>query len=119
MADILFKGENAEQQDEFQVSDLFQSSIISSSLHRLVPPSALNLTPDELYQEIRNIAQIRFGFSIPEDLKEFACLQSINYKTSLLRDLCKCIGVQLLDEEKREYLLGNSIEQITAHYKTA
>ena len=58
MADILFKtAENAnEQQEEFCVSDLFQSTIISKGLHRLVPPTALNLTPDELYQEIRNIA---------------------------------------------------------------
>ena len=52
MGDLLFKqiDKSNEDQEEFVIDDLFQSSILSNSLHRLVPPSALNLTPNEFYQ---------------------------------------------------------------------
>ena len=95
---------------------MFQSSILSNGLHRLLQPSALSVTPDEIYQEIKKIAEVRFGFQCPKKLNDFAWMDSIHYKTALLRDLCKCIGIQLIDEEKREYLFGNSINCIIAYY---
>ena len=55
MSDLLFKQvavENATQ-EAFKVEDLFQSSILSNSLHRLVPPTALNLKPSEIFLQIR------------------------------------------------------------------
>ena len=74
MADVLFKNienQNNKEQDDFKVDDLFKSSILSNGLNRLVPPSGLNITPDELYNEIKNIAKLRFSFECPKNLSGF------------------------------------------------
>jgi hypothetical protein len=55
------------------------------------------MTPEELFAEIRKIAATRFGYTIPDKLEELVCLQTVNNKTSLLRDVCKTIGIQLVD----------------------
>jgi hypothetical protein len=99
MVDILFQQGNglSSAADEFDVSDIFSSSTLSTGLHRLVPPHALSMTPEELFAEIRKIADTRFGYTIPDKLEELVCLQTVNNKTSLLRDVCKTIGIQLVD----------------------
>ena len=81
-----------------------------------MPPHALTVTPEELFAEIRKIASTRFAYTIPEKIDDLVCLQTVNNKTSLLRDLCKAVGIQLVDEGKREFLLSNSLEQVLAHY---
>ena len=95
MSDILFKQGDGitSAADEFNVTDIFQSSILSTGLHRLVPPHALSMTPEEIYTEIRKIADVRFGYKINENLSEIECLSTVNNKTSLLRDICKSVGI--------------------------
>ena len=100
----------------FNIGDIFSAPQVSKCLHKLVPPTALRTTPKDLYTEMREIAKQRFGFELPNDMKRLLCLQSINNKTSLLRDLCKSLGVKLEYNPKHEFLLGNKTKQIVAYY---
>jgi hypothetical protein len=93
MCDILFRQKLEESQTAFLVGDLFSSELVAKSLHRVLPPSGLSITPKSLYAEVKEIAKARFDVDLPNDQKKLLCLQSVHSKTSLLRDICKTIGV--------------------------
>jgi len=96
MSEILFKQNEAQlNQEEFKVEDLFSQPVISSGLYRMTPPSSLSVTPREIYEQVKEIAKVKFGHELPSEQKKLGCLQSIPYKTALLRDICKILGVQL------------------------
>lgn len=61
---------------------------------------------------MRLIAKARFEFDLsnPEAL---SCLRTPLCKQSLLRDLCRCLGVQL---KAQPYMLSNNIKQVAAHH---
>jgi len=52
MSEILFKSNVAMVDDfeEFKVEDLFSQTVLSSGLHRLIPPTFLSLSPREIYE---------------------------------------------------------------------
>ena len=58
-----------------------------------MPPAFFNLTPREIYEQVKEIARSKFGHELPAEQKKLNCLQSVAYKTALLRDLCRKIGV--------------------------
>ena len=116
MSEILFKinENNIGEADEFSVEDLFSQSVLSCGLNRLNTPSFYNITPREIYEQVKEIAQIKFDHELPAEQKKLGCLQSVNYKTALMRDLCRTIGVQITLDESKKLLLGNKIKPIVA-----
>lgn len=122
MSDILFNetnmtmgGQATTEFDEFKVEDLFNTPILSTGLNRLLTPPALAITPKELYDQIKEVASGRFGYQIPEQ-KKLNALSTPNQKTSLLRDLCLKVGVQLRYDEERTLVLGNNFKHLQAYY---
>jgi len=89
--------------------------MISNGLHRLLSPSFISITPRQVYDEIKEIARVKFGHELPAEQKKIACLSTVNYKQAFMRDLCKVLGVQLVVDEKKRYLLGNKIKPIVSY----
>lgn len=109
MADILFQP--SVDSEEFNIKDLFGNSYFAEGLNRVESSNAFNATPAQLYAQIREIAVARFDHQLPEQ-KKLACLSSTFNKASLLRDLCRALGVQL---KAQPYMLSNNIKQIVAY----
>lgn len=116
MSQILFQQNEAlvGVADEFKIDDLFTQPVLSTGLYRFLPPSFLNITPREIYEQVKEIARVKFGHELPGEQKKLACLQTVHSKTALLRDLCKCLGVQLVVDQNKKLLLGNKIKPIVA-----
>jgi hypothetical protein len=77
----------------------------------------LHLTPQQLYEKIVNMCQIKFNFALNADQKQLKCLRSTFLKSALLRDLCKAIGVQILQKDSKSgFVLGNDLKEIQAHH---
>ena len=113
----LFSGQESDKQESlFDVQDIFQERVLATGLHKIMQPLALTIAPKDLYAEIRQIALGRFGLELPNDQKRLLCLQTVNTKTALLRDLCKAIGVKLEYNPQREFLMGNKTKQIVTYY---
>ena len=114
MDEILFKSNElmVSQTEEFNVEDLFSQPVLSNGLHRLMPPTFFSLTPREVYDQIKEIAKVKFGHELPAEQKKLGCLQKVNYKTALLRDLCKVIGIQIVFDQQKKLILGNKIKPI-------
>jgi len=90
MDDILFQPST--DCEEFKLQDLFTNAQLSEGLNRIPLSSALKITPQDLFTEISLIAKTRFDHQLPEQ-KKLSCLGSTLQKASLLRDLCKTMGV--------------------------
>lgn len=99
---------------DFKIDDLFALPVLSTGLHRTLPPSFLNLAPRDIYEQVKEIAKGKFGHELPSEQKKLACLQTVHSKTALLRDLCKCLGIQLRVDSNKKLLLGNKIKPIVA-----
>lgn len=110
MSDILFQP--SVEAEEFSLSSLFTNSYFAEGLNRVEYSNVLKLTPAQLYAQIREIAEARFGYQLPEQ-KKLACLGSTFQKASLMRDLCRAIGVQL---KSQNYMLTNNVKQIAAYH---
>ena len=52
MSEVLFKQQELlmGDQEEFKVSDLFSQPVLSSGLHRMIPPSFISVTPRDIYE---------------------------------------------------------------------
>ena len=76
MSEILFRQNEImmASQAEFEVGDLFSQPVLSSGLHRLIPPSFFSLTPRTLYEQIKEIARVKFGHELPAEQKKLGCL---------------------------------------------
>jgi hypothetical protein len=76
------------------------------------------MTPAKLYAMICENAKKRFSdFELPESQMRLKCLQSAPLKSSLLRDLCKVVGIQIVSREARkEFALTNNLKQLQDHY---
>lgn len=76
------------------------------------PMDQFKLTPKELYEEIVNLAEKRYGYKIlPKELSELTALKSPMNKMALLRDVCKLTGVQL-DLRSCDLVLANDGQQM-------
>ena len=72
MSEILFRQTDvleslSAQQEEFKVEDLFSQPMISNGLHRLLQPSFINITPRQIYDEIKEIARVKFSHELPSE----------------------------------------------------
>jgi len=62
---------------------------------------------------------IKFGFELPADQKNLKCLRSVFMKTALLRDLCRRMGVQLLQRESKSgFMLGNDMKDLKTFFNS-
>jgi len=111
MSDILFQTP-LESSDLFNCKDFFSNSYFAEGLNRVELSAFFTLTPAQLYTEMREIAKVRFGCDLPEQ-KKLACLASSLQKASLLRDICRSIGVQL---KAQPYTLTNNAKQVATHH---
>lgn len=76
-------------------------------LHTVEQPDVLLMKPKELYNQIKTIATKRYGYKLPGSQIDLLCLQSQNNKTSILRDLCLSLGINLNHNEDKDYFLMN------------
>ena len=55
MHEILFKQNEAlvNDQEQFSVENLFSQPVLANGLHRMMPPTALNNTPREIYDQVK------------------------------------------------------------------
>ena len=86
--------------------------MLSQGLHRLLPPAFYSITPREIYEQVKEIARAKFGHELPAEQKKLSCLQGVSTKTSLMRDLCRVLGIQLVADSSRKMFLGNKIKAI-------
>ena len=78
----------------FDCTEIFREPEIAVNICGDVEIDLYNLTPRLLYQEIKRIADSRYGYTLlPKKLQQIKCLDSIKNKMSLLRDLCKGTGI--------------------------
>ena len=116
MSEILFR--QSEQlindEEEFKIDEIFSQPVLASGLHRLLPPAFFNLTPRDIYEQVKEIAKAKFGHELPAEQKKLGCLQSVAYKSALLRDLCRTLGIQLIADPQRKLFLGDKIKSIVA-----
>ena len=121
MSEILFRQHDLTPTDgeEFKVEDLFSQPVLSNGLHRLIPPRFISITPRQIYDEIKEIASVKFNYTLPNEQKKLGCLSTVHYKTALMRDLCKVLGVQLVADERKSFLLGNKIKPIVTYLNDA
>jgi hypothetical protein len=92
MSDILFQPSS--ESEEFSLQSLFSNTYYGQCLNKIESSTAFTLTPAQLYAQIREIAEARFNHQLPEQ-KKLGCLGSTFHKASLMRDICRAIGVQL------------------------
>ena len=69
------------------------------------------MTPARLYAMICEHAKKRFtDYELPESQFNLKVLKSAPLKSSLLRDLCKVVGIQIVNREaKKEFALTNNL----------
>ena len=79
----------------FHLEELFKTKDVASGLYKIEKPAALSLTPQKLYQRIKDIATKRFAYTLPEKQSELKSLATQTTKISLLRDLSIKLGVKL------------------------
>ena len=51
--------------EEFNVEDLFSQPVLSNGLHRLLAPAFMSITPREIYEQVKEIALVKFGYELP------------------------------------------------------
>lgn len=107
---MLFK-QNQELQN-FSIDELFKDSSIAKGILYIEKPQALSLKPVDLYTKIKELAQKRYGYELPEKQTDLKCLQNQNNKISLLRDLCLKLGIKLLSHTDKDYILDNDINVV-------
>jgi len=72
MSDVLFASDVA----EFKLSELFTSPTLSRSLNKLAVAPCLSLTPAQIFNEIKEVANKRFNHQLPE-LKRIQCMNNV------------------------------------------
>ena len=81
---------------------------ISYGLHSLQVPDPFKIKPKELYEQIKSLAEKRYSYKqLPESLAKIKCLSSKNNKFSVLRDLCKSVGLKLNLHNDKQLILEN------------
>ena len=87
MSDLLFA--YSQNQEDFEVSEIFLEPSISLSVVKSPESPALSLTPRQLFQEIRSLAEKRYKYTLlPKKQVQLKYFENTENKISLLRDVC-------------------------------
>lgn len=66
------------------------------------------MKPAEIYEQIVKLAEKRYSYKkLPDTLTKLKCLSSPGNKFSVLRDLCRQIGLKLNLHSDKELVLEN------------
>lgn len=92
----------------FDSAELFKEPEIAISVCASEPSDIHSLTPRLLYQEIKRVADARYGYTLlPKKLQQLKILESVQNKFALLRDLCKATGIQINFTGGKQFVLDN------------
>lgn len=108
--DILFQP--SVETETFSITELLGNVNYAKGLNRVDLSHVFALTPKELFVQIREIAKARFGFDLGQP-EAISSLSTPLCKQSLLRDLCRCLGVQL---QAKPYMLSNNVKHAAAFH---
>lgn len=90
--DLLFQANK--EHSYFELSELFLEPQIALSVCESTGFSVLDITPKQLYTEIRKLAEARYQYTcLPKKMHQLKVLDSSMNKISLLRDICVSCGV--------------------------
>jgi hypothetical protein len=103
-----------EEVQPFAVDGLFIDMQVFKGLLPIEEPGVLSLKPSEFYARLRIVARQRYGMELPEKQSDIRCLQQGVTKLAVLRDLCLKVGVKLIANSNREYVLDNDLKSVLA-----
>ena len=71
-------------------------------------PEVLSMTPKRLYQQIRDLAEKRYKYTVlPKKLTQLKMLEKPANKMSVLRDLCLSVGIVINFSDNKQFILEN------------
>lgn len=96
----------------FESAELFKEPEIALSICDSPDYEVLNLTPKQLYNEIKNLASKRYQYNLlPKKMSQLKILESHENKFSVLRDICITVGITINfrgnGTEDKHYILEN------------
>ena len=95
--DLLFKQQNQSGEPfVFDSAELFKEPEVALSIHDSPEYDVLNLTPKQLYNEIKSLATKRYQYNLlPKKMHQLKILETHENKFSVLRDICMAVGIQI------------------------
>ena len=92
----------------FESTELFLDAKISYGLHSQEVTDPFAIKPAEIYKQVVSLAEKRYSFKLlPDSLTKLKCLSTPGNKFSVLRDLCRCVGLKLNLHSDKELILEN------------
>lgn len=88
--------EEGEQEEEFKfkVTRFFNESYNALIENRKIDLcKGLNLSSEQLYSKVKNIALHRYEHKLPENVWQLECLQTKGQKTAFLKNACQKLGI--------------------------
>jgi hypothetical protein len=71
------------------------------------------MTPKKLYQEIRDLAEKRYKYSLlPKKLTQLRMFEKPANKMSVLRDICLTLGIVINFSENKQFIFENDLEKL-------
>ena len=102
---------------KFFCDDIFREPSLAFNICQDDTPEVLSLQPKQLYQSIKTLAEARYQYKLlPKKMGQLKCLETENNKVSLLRDVCRSIGLTLnlkgLNNEVNSFILTNDTDKL-------
>mmetsp|Transcript_9417 Transcript_9417/g.14410 ORF Transcript_9417/g.14410 Transcript_9417/m.14410 type:complete len:416 (-) Transcript_9417:1117-2364(-) len=110
IGDLLFKSP-FEDISQFSSESFFKEPSVYLGVCPTEEVDFASISPKKLYAEIKTIAEKRYSYTLlPKKQAKLRCLETPANKMSLLRDVCKAVGVVLRmksSEQYKEMILEN------------
>lgn len=76
-------------------------------------PEVLAITPKKLYQQIRELAEKRYKYTVlPKKLVQLRMFEKPANKMSVLRDVCLSVGIVVNFSDNKEFIFENDLEKL-------
>lgn len=76
-------------------------------------PEALKITPKKLYQQIRDLAEKRYKYTVlPKKLIQLRMFEKPANKMSVLRDICLSVGIVINFSDHKQFIFENDLEKL-------
>ena len=73
-------------------------------------PEVLSITPKKLYQQIRDLAEKRYKYTVlPKKLVQLRMFEKPANKMSVLRDLCLSLGIVINFSAGKQFIFENDL----------